>query len=30
VRTEKGWRIRERVEEFGYNTMTQSVIQPGG
>ena len=28
VRTEQGWRIRERVEEFGYNTMTQSVIQP--
>lgn len=29
VRTRDGWRIRERVEEFGYNTMTQKVIQPG-
>ncbi len=28
VRTPAGWRIRERVEEFGYNTMTQMVIQP--
>ena len=29
VRTSDGWRIRERVEEFGYNTMTQTVLQPG-
>ena len=29
VRTREGWRIRERVEEFGYNTMTQKVIRPG-
>jgi len=29
VRTPAGWRIQERLEEFGYNTMTQTVIQPG-
>jgi hypothetical protein len=28
VRTAEGWRIRERIEEFGYNTMTQRVLQP--
>lgn len=28
VRTPEGWRIRERVEEFGYNTMTQPLLQP--
>lgn len=29
VRTANGWRIRERSEEFAYNTMTQEVIHPG-
>lgn len=28
IRTESGWKIHQRSEEFGYNTMTQKVIQP--
>jgi 3-phenylpropionate/cinnamic acid dioxygenase small subunit len=27
VRTPQGWRIRERVEEFSYSTMTQPTLQ---
>jgi len=28
LRTPEGWRIRKRVEEFGYNTMTQALLPP--
>lgn len=27
VRTAEGWRIRARVEEFSYSTMTQPILQ---
>lgn len=28
-RTSAGWRIRERVEEFSYSTLSQPILRPG-